>query len=53
MLDIYASTFMTATRAGCTKLYDVPPKTAVKKRRWLPDGHWWLQSSRCVDLNRL
>lgn len=52
MLNIYARSFMTATRTGPTKVYDVPA-TPRAKRRWLPEGHWWLRRSRCVDLDKL
>ena len=51
MLGIYAKSFMTATRSGCTRVYDVQAKP--KGRRWLPAGHWWFDRSRCVDLDRL
>lgn len=52
MLNIYAHSIMTAARTETTKLYDVPPK-ATAKRRWLPEGHWWLRRSRGVDLDKL
>ena len=51
MLGIYAKSFMTATRSGCTRVYDVQAKP--KGRRWVPAGHWWFDRSRCVDLDRL
>lgn len=52
MLNIYAHSFMTAARTETTKLYDVAPK-APAKRRWLPEGHWWLRPSRRVDLDKI
>jgi hypothetical protein len=54
MLGIYANSFMTATRTGCTKVRDLPASSPpARKRRWLPEGHWWLGNSRCIDLDRL
>lgn len=44
MLDIYAHTFMTATRVKprCT------PVTDVRKRKW-----WQPRRTTCIDLERL
>lgn len=37
MLNIYASSFMTATRTGCVSLREMPAQPKVKgtRRRWL------------------
>lgn len=34
MLDIYARSFLTATRSDTVTLRDVPPKGHQKRRRW-------------------
>ena len=39
MLTIFASSFMTATRTD-------PPAPPRPRRRWLPNGHWWLSRER-------
>ncbi|WP_170337120.1 hypothetical protein [Ruegeria arenilitoris] len=49
MLSIFAKSFMTATRIDAPTIRDVP-KANASKRRWLPAGHWWLQSKRDIDL---
>lgn len=50
MINVYAQSFMTATRTGCVRMKDTPPaKPATPRRRWLPLGHWWLSKSRCKD----
>lgn len=48
MLDLYAHTFMTATRQDCVRLREVP--TAVQKKRF---GWFKGPKTRCVDLNKL
>lgn len=54
MLNIYAQSFMTATRTGCVRMKDAPAaKPARQRRRWLPEGHWWLAKTRCIDPCRL
>lgn len=54
MINIYARSFMTATRTGCVRMTDVPPaQTPRNRRRWLPEGHWWLKKTRCKDPRRL
>ncbi|MHA6264604.1 hypothetical protein ACXYMO_15510 [Arenibacterium sp. CAU 1754] len=41
MLNILASSFMTATRTGQVRVHDVPPKTtARRKRRWNAPSRW-------------
>ncbi len=52
MLTVFARSFMTATRINEPHVYDaVKPKH--RKRRWLPESHWWRESPRDVDLNNL
>ncbi len=34
MLDIYARSFLTATRSDTVSLRDVPPKGQTQRRRW-------------------
>ena len=53
MLGILAHSFMTATRTGWTSVRPVTPPRAKRKTRWLPAGHWWLDGTRRIDLNRL
>ena len=56
MLNIYAQSFMTATRtnAHTVKVRDVPaPATQAPKRRWLPVGHWWVTPFKNIDLDSL
>ena len=54
MLNIYARSFMTATRTGCVRMRDVPPaRPAGRRRRWLPGGHWWLAKTHCKDPSQL
>ena len=48
MLGILAHSFMTATRTGTTPMRDLP-----RRKRWLPLGHWWLDTPRDVDVNAL
>ncbi len=52
MLTVFAKPFMTVTRIGAPRIRDVA-KPAARKRRWLPEGHWWLEHPRGVDLNDL
>lgn len=53
MLNIFATTFMTATRLGAPKLRDAPKPNAPARKRWLPAGHWWVGGHRDVDINNL
>jgi len=48
MLNIYAQTFLTATRAPCVRLRDMPSDLTPKRR-------WWFsrKQTRCVDLTKL
>ncbi len=49
MLDIYSSTFMTATRTHETcLLHEVPPSDMTKRRRWFNR-----RRRVCVDLTKL
>lgn len=52
MLTLFAKSFITATRTNAPHIRDAP-KPGARKRRWLPDGHWWLENPRDVDLNDL
>ena len=52
MIDIYAKSFMTATRTDCVPVRDVKPSTQSRVR-WLPSGHWFLAPRRCIDPNKL
>jgi hypothetical protein len=53
MLTVFARSFMTATRINAPHIRDVPGPKAKKRRRWLPEGHWWIQKRRDIDLNDL
>lgn len=53
MLGIYARSFMTATRTGTEQVRDVTPDRHDRKKRWLPRGHWFVQSTRDIDPNKL
>ncbi len=53
MMNILAHSMMTATRTGCTQVYDTPPKSDAKKSRWPNVPTWWLQSGRCIDLDKI
>lgn len=44
MLNIYAQTFMTATRTGEICVTDVPSRTEAKRHRWFP-----LRKARCIN----
>ncbi len=48
MLNIYAQTFMTATRTNNPALRDYRGERK-KRRQWLPSGHWWLKPERELD----
>jgi len=48
MLNIYAQTLMTATRSGCVRLRDMPPKTPVKRLNWFAG-----RKTRCIDPAKL
>ncbi len=49
MLTVFARSFMTATRINVPHIRDVP-KQKPSKKRWLPEGHWWRETRRDVDL---
>ena len=53
MLNIYAHSLLTATRANTVELRDMPPKSAQEKRHWLPAARWWLRTERGVNMFRL
>lgn len=48
MLNIYAQTFLTATRSPCVRLRDMPSNTSQKRRRWFAS-----RKTRCVDLDKI
>ncbi len=50
MLMIYANSFRTATRSGTIQTRDVPQ--ATPRKRWLPKGHWFVQSSHSIRSDR-
>lgn len=48
MINIYAQTFMTATRTGCVRLKDFPSAPDHKRHRWFRRTH-----ARCIDPAKL
>lgn len=48
MLNVYAQTFMTATRVGCVRLRDVPSASQEKRLNWFAR-----RKTRCVDPAKL
>ena len=42
MLNIYAQSFMTATRTDVHGVKLQAHDSTKPKRRWLPKGHWWV-----------
>ncbi len=48
MMNIYAKTFMTATRTDLVQLQEVPSVADQKSRRWFPR-----RKTRYVDLKKL
>lgn len=48
MLDIYAQTFMTATRNRETRVFDAPTVPHEKRLKWFSR-----RKTRCIDLNNL
>ncbi len=53
MLGIFAYSFMTATRTGTVPMRPAPPEKPRRKKQWLPESHWWRQSPRDIDPNRI
>lgn len=47
MLDILASSFMTATRSGGVPMREVPSKNTSTRRRWFST-----RKTRCIDPNK-
>lgn len=43
MLNIYAITFRTATRTDTAHEHGKPD---VPRKRWVPEGHWFVQPPR-------
>ncbi|UAB88348.1 hypothetical protein I5192_14090 [Ruegeria sp. SCSIO 43209] len=52
MLTVFARSFLNATRINTPHIYDAP-KPGRRKRRWLPEHHWWRENPRDVNLNDL
>lgn len=48
MLNIYAQSFMHATRTGKIRVQDVPPVSAPKRHRWFSR-----RKTRCIDPGNL
>jgi hypothetical protein len=48
MLNIYAQSFLTATRSPCVRLRDMPSKTPAKRTRWFSG-----RKTRCIDPTKL
>ena len=53
MIDIYARSFMTATRANTVQARGIVHSDDDTKKRWLPKGHWWVSSTKDLDLDKL
>ena len=53
MLNIYAHSFMTASRVNTVKATDVTTSEAKPEKRWLPKGHWWLSAPKDLDPDNL
>ena len=52
MLTVFARSFMIATRLDAPRIRD-EAKPGSRRRRWLPEGHWWIRNPRSVDLDNL
>ncbi len=50
MLNVFARSFMTATRVDTPHIQDTP-KPSRRKARWLPEHHWWKEHPRATDLD--
>lgn len=48
MINIYAQTFMNATRTGCIRVQDVPSIPETKRHRWFAR-----RKARCIDPKKL
>ncbi len=48
MLNIYAKTFMTATRTGCVTLREMPSSDNTKRRRWFSN-----RKTTCINPENL
>jgi hypothetical protein len=48
MLNVYAQTFMTATRSNCVQVQDLPATPKEKRLNW-----FFRPKTRCIDLKRL
>jgi len=50
MLTILADTFRTATRTEIKRVNDIPAEAS--DNRWLPKGHWFVQTPPRSDRNK-
>lgn len=48
MINIYAQTFMNATRSGCVRMRDFPSISSKKRLNWFSR-----RKSRCIDPAKL
>lgn len=48
MINIYAQTFMNATRTGQIRVQDIPPVQQKKRSRW-----FFRRKTRCIDLRKI
>jgi hypothetical protein len=48
MINVYAQTFMTATRSGCVRVRDVHPVPHEKRLNWFSR-----RKTRCIDPSRM
>jgi len=48
MINVYAQSFMTATRADCVSVRDMPAKPHEKRLNWFSRS-----KTRCIDPSRL
>ena len=53
MFNIYARSFMTATRANTVQARGIEKSDDKPKNRWLPKGHWWVSPTKELDLDKL
>ena len=53
MFNIYAHSFMAATRANIVQARGIEKSDSKSKKRWLPKGHWWVSSPKDLDLDKL
>lgn len=51
MIDIYARAFLTAAGHDQSRLPDTKPRERRRRRR-LPEAHWWRAPPRRPDIDR-